>query len=107
MYLKLIKSVRLSTFKGAEMCFFKAITFGVLFLSSIQGKGKFHIHQTYDLNENGRKETLLLNDNGISAIWVEILSEGNLDTLWSYSSSDGAIFTDGELVDDVEIFILI
>ena len=99
MYLKLIKSVRLSTFKGAEMCFFKAITFGVLFLSSIQGKGKFHIHQTYDLNENGRKETLLLNDNGISAIWVEILSEGNLDTLWSYSSSDGAIFTDGELVD--------
>ena len=99
MYLKLIKSVGLSTFKGAEMCFFKAIIFGVLFLSSIQGEGKFHIHQTYDLNENGRKETLLLNANGISAIWVEILSEGNLDTLWSYSSLDGAIFTDGELVD--------
>ena len=85
MYLKLIKSVGLSTFKGAEMCFFKAIIFGVLFLSSIQGEGNFHIHQTYDLNENGRKETLLLNANGISAIWVEILSEGNLDTLWSYS----------------------
>ena len=40
-----------------------------------------------------------MNVNGISAIWVEILSEGNLDTLWSYSSLDGAIFTDGELVD--------
>ena len=99
MYLKLIKSVGLSTFKGAGMCFFKAIFFGVLFLSSVQGEGKFHIHQTYDLNENGRKETLLLNAHGISAIWVEILSEGNLDTLWSYSSLDGAIFTDGELVD--------
>ena len=99
MYLKLIKSVGLSTFKGAEMCFFKAIFFGVLFLSSVQGEGKFHIHQTYDLNENGRKETLLLNAHGISAVWVEILSEGNLDTLWSYSSLDGAIFTDGELVD--------
>ena len=46
-----------------------------------------HIHQTYDLNENGRKETLLLNAHGISAVWVEILSEGNLDTLWSYSSA--------------------
>ncbi|MFL2983809.1 MAG: hypothetical protein ACJZ12_05395 [Candidatus Neomarinimicrobiota bacterium] len=81
------------------MRFYEAIFLIVLFLSNIQGEGRFHINQTYDLNKNGQKETLLLNAYGTSAMWVEILDQGILDTLWSYSALNGERFADGELVD--------
>ena len=81
------------------MRFFIAIFLGVLLLPSIYGRGEFHIHRPYDLDNDGQKETLVLNPRLSSAIWVEIFPEGENDTIWSYSLEDGGTFADGEVVD--------
>ena len=43
------------------MRLFKAMVLGVLLLSSIMGRGTFHIHGSYDTDSDGRFETLVLN----------------------------------------------
>ena len=84
---------------------------GVLLLSNLYSRGDFHIHRSYDLDNNGQKETLILNSRRLSAIWVESLPQGGNDTLWSYSLVNSGTFADGEIVDvnndDHEDLILI
>ena len=92
--------MRLSTLKGAKMRLFKAMVLGVLLLSSIMGRGTFHIHGSYDTDSDGRFETLVLNGRTSSAMWVEMSSDkGVNDTLWTYNLSEGETFADGELLD--------
>ena len=92
--------MRLSTLKGAKMRLFKAMVLGVLLLSSIMGRGTFHIHESYDTDSDGRFETLVLNGRTSSAMWVEMSSDkGVNDTLWTYNLSEGETFADGELLD--------
>ena len=81
------------------MRFSLGIVLGALFLSSLYGRGEFRVHMSYDLDDDGQKETLVLNTNGLSAMWVEILASGEQDTLWSYSMVIGETFSDGEIVD--------
>ena len=81
------------------MRFFIAIFLGVLLLPNVYGGGEFHIHRSYDLDNDGQSETLVLNSRFSSAMWVEISPEGINDTLWSYSLGGGGTFADGEVVD--------
>ena len=82
------------------MRFFIAIFLGVRLLPNVYGGGEFHIHRSYDLDNDGQSETLVLNSRFSSAMWVEISPEGINDTLWSYSLGGGGTFADGEVVDD-------
>ena len=91
--------MRLSTFKGAKMRFLKEIFIGVLLLSDLTGRGTFHIHGSYDLDEDGKVETLVLNTRTSSAIWVEITTSMTIDTLWSFTLPNGGKFSDVEIVD--------
>ena len=96
----LVYTMRLSTFKGAKMRLFKAMVLGALLVSSLLGRGTFHIHQSYDTDSDGQLETLVLNTRTSSAMWVEISSNKTVnDTLWTYSLSEGETFADGEVVD--------
>ena len=81
------------------MRFSLRIVLGALLLSNLYGRGEFRVHRSYDIDDDGQKETLVLNTSGLSAIWVEILSSGLQDTLWSYSLVNGGTFADGEIVD--------
>ena len=81
------------------MRFSLRIVLGALLLSNIYGRGEFRVHSSYDIDDDGQKETLVLNTSGLSAIWIEILSNGLQDTLWSYSLVNGGTFADGEIVD--------
>ena len=93
------------------MRFSLGIVIGVLLLSNLRGRGEFHVHRSYDLDNDDQKETLVLNSRRLSAMWVEILPQGGTDTLWSYSLANGGTFADGEIVDanndDYEDLILI
>ena len=91
--------MRFSTFKGAKMRFLRVIYVGVLLLSSLLGKGEFHLHGSYDLDKDDKVETLVLNSRLLSAIWVEVSNTSSLDTLWSYSLLNGQKFSDAEVVD--------
>ena len=91
--------MRLSTFTGAEKRFLKGIFLGVLLLSGLSGKGTFHVHGSYDLDNDGQAETLILNTRASSAIWVEIAKSAPGDTLWAYSLPDGQQFNDAEIAD--------
>ena len=81
------------------MRFLRVIYVGVLILSSLLGKGDFHLHGSYDFDNDDKVETLILNSSQSSAIWVEISKTSSLDTLWSYNLIDGQKFSDAELVD--------
>jgi len=81
------------------MRFSLRIVLGALLLSNLYSRGEFRVHRSYDIDDDGQKETLVLNTSGLSAIWVEILSSGLQDTLWSYSLVNGGTFADGEIID--------
>ena len=81
------------------MRFLQGILIGILLLSGLTGKGDFHVHGSYDLDKDGHEETLILNARASSAIWVEIAKSSVIDTLWSFSLSQGQIFNDAEIVD--------
>mgnify|MGYP001197413588 CR=1 FL=1 len=91
--------MRLSTYTGAEKRFLKGIFLGVLLLSGLSGKATFHVHGSYDLDNDGQAETLILNTRASSAIWVEIAKSAPGDTLWAYSLPDGQQFNDAEIAD--------
>ena len=87
----------MSTFKGEQMRFYRAFSFGVLLLSTLLGKGVFHINGSYDLDLNGNPETLVLNSQGISAMIVEVASSSKSDTIWKYIAPTGIEIIDGEI----------
>jgi len=93
------------------MRFSLGIVIGVLLLSGLHGRSEFHVHRSYDLDNDDQIETLVLNSRRLSAMWVELLPQGGSDTLWSYSLANGGTFADGEIVDanndDYEDLILI
>ena len=64
-----------------------------------QGRGTFHIHGSYDLDEDGKVETLVLNTHTFSAIWVEFTTSMTIDTLWSFTLPNGGKFSDVEIAD--------
>ena len=81
------------------MRFLKEIFLGVLLLSGLTGRGTFHIHGSYDLDEDGKVETLVLNTRTSSAIWVEVTTSTTIDTLWSFTLPNGGKFADVEIAD--------
>ena len=81
------------------MRFLKEIFLGVLLLSGLTGRGTFHIHGSYDLDEDGKVETLVLNTRTSSAIWVEVTTSTTIDTLWSFTLPNGGKFSDVEIAD--------
>ena len=81
------------------MRFFLGIVFGFFLLSDLHGRGGFHVHRSYDLDNNGLKEVLVLNARNISAMWIETSLSGDNDTLWSYSLRNNGTFADGEVLD--------
>ena len=81
------------------MRFFLGIVFGFFLLSDLHGRGGFHVHRSYDINNNGLKEVLVLNARNISAMWIETSISGDNDTLWSYSLGSSETFADGEVID--------
>ena len=81
------------------MRFFLGIVFGFFLLSDLHGRGGFHVHRSYDIDNNGLKEVLVLNARNISAMWIETSLSGDDDTLWTYSLGNSGTFADGEVVD--------
>ena len=81
------------------MRFFLGIVLGFFLLSDLHGRGGFHVHRSYDLDNNGLKEVLVLNARNTSAMWIETSISGDNDTLWSYSLGNSGTFADGEVVD--------
>ena len=81
------------------MRFFLGIVLGFFLLSNLYGRGGFHVHRSFDLDNNGQEEVLVLNTSNLSAIWIEIQSSIGNDTRWSYSLANGGTFADGEVVD--------
>tara|TARA_Y100000768_G_scaffold359412_1_gene315894 strand:- start:3374 stop:6013 length:2640 start_codon:yes stop_codon:yes gene_type:complete len=81
------------------MRFVLGIVLGFFLLSNLYGRGGFHVHRSFDLDNNGQKEVLVLNTSNLSAIWIETHSSTGNDTLWSYSLVNGGTFADGEVVD--------
>ena len=81
------------------MRFFLGIVLGFFLLFDLHGRGGFHVHRSYDIDNNGLKEVLVLNARNISAMWIETPLGGDNDTLWSYSLGNSGTFADGEVVD--------
>ena len=93
------------------MRFSKFIVLGALLLSNLIGRGIYHVSRSFDINSNGQLETLVLNTKSFSAAWIEIGSNTDNDTLWSYSLPQAGTFADGEIVnsndDNYEDIVLI
>ena len=89
----------LTTFKGAEMRFFKYLFFGVLFIPILLGQGPFNLNGPHDLNRNGITETFILNDNDKSIQWLEFEQLSEKKELWSYNLSYPESFLDIEILD--------
>ncbi len=53
----------------------------------------------YDLDEDGRKEVLIINGSDRKALLVELKDESFSDTLWSYTLPLGTYFTDVLVID--------
>ena len=53
----------------------------------------------YDLDEDGRKEVLIINGSDRKALLVELKDESFSDTLWSYTLPTGTYFTDVLVID--------
>ena len=53
----------------------------------------------YDLDEDGRKEVLIINGSDRKALLVELKNESFSDTLWSYTLPKGTYFTDVLVID--------
>ena len=53
----------------------------------------------YDLDEDGRKEVLIINGSDRKALLVELKGESFSDTLWSYTLPEGTYFTDVLVID--------
>ena len=53
----------------------------------------------YDLDEDGRKEVLIINGSDRKALLVELKNESFSDTLWSYTLPRGTYFTDVLVID--------
>jgi len=53
----------------------------------------------YDLDEDGRKEVLIINGSDRKALLVELKDESFSDTLWSYTLPRGTYFTDVLVID--------
>ena len=53
----------------------------------------------YDLDEDGRKEVLIINGSDRRALLVELKDEYFSDTLWSYTLPRGTYFTDVLVID--------
>ena len=69
------------------MRFLKEIFLGVLLLSGLTGRGTFHIHGSYDLDKDGKVETLVLNPRTSSAIWVEVTTLPTIAKRWKICRS--------------------
>ena len=93
------------------MRFLEFIVLGALLLSNLIGRGIYHVSRSFDINSNGQPETLVLNTKSFSAAWIEIRSNTDNDTLWSYSLPQAGTFADGEIVnvndDNYEDIVLI
>ena len=74
------------------MHFFLGIVLGFFLLSDLHGKGGFHVHRSYDLDNNGLEEVLVLNSRNTSAMWIETSLSGENDTLWAYSLGNSGAF---------------
>ena len=66
------------------MRFSLGIVLGFFLLSDLYRRGGCHVHRSYDIDNNGLKEVLVLNARNISAMWIETSLSGDNDTLWSY-----------------------
>ncbi len=53
----------------------------------------------YDLDDDGRKEVLIINGSDRKALLVELKNETFSDTLWSYTLPKGTYFTDVLVID--------
>ena len=53
----------------------------------------------YDLDEDGRKEVLIINGSYRKALLVELKDKSFSDTLWSYTLPRGTYFTDVLVID--------
>ena len=91
--------MRLSTFKATLYGFIQIIFLGVLLSTNVESAGSFHIKGTYDLDQDGLQEALLINGDGGSLVWVEISTDGTQTTIWSYSLPTGKSFNDAVIVD--------
>ena len=79
------------------MHFFLGTVLGFFLLSDLHGKGGFHVHRSYDLDNNGLEEVLVLNSRNTSAMWIETSLSGENDTLWAYTLGNSGAFADGEV----------
>ena len=53
------------------MRFFLGIVLGFFLLSDLHARSRFHVHRSYDLDNNGLKEVLVLNSRNTPAMWIE------------------------------------
>ena len=53
------------------MHFFLGTVLGFFLLSDLHGMGGFHVTRSYDLDNNGLEEVLVLNSRNTSAMWIE------------------------------------
>ena len=81
------------------MHFLLGTVLGFFLLSDLHGMGGFHVTRSYDLDNNGLEEVLVLNSRNTSAMWIETSLSGENDTLWAYTLGNSGAFADGEVVD--------
>lgn len=91
--------MRLTTFKGAEMGFLNISIIWFLFMSTLVGRGNFHINRSFDIDKDGNVETFAINTRASSAIWVEFSNLGQSDTLWSFDLGNEKKLADIEIAD--------
>ena len=75
------------------MRFSLGIVLGFFLLSNLYGRGGYHVHRSYDLDNNGQKEVLVLNTSNFSAMWLETLSSGH----FKYFEIKGYHLTDRQI----------
>ena len=71
----------------------------VLSMQFINGGQLNRTSGLYDLDEDGRKEVLIINGSDRKALLVELKNESFSDTLWSYTLHRGTYFTDVLVID--------
>ena len=70
------------------MRFLKYYILGIVNLSILTGDIVSIVDGPYDLNENGKTESFVLNDPDFSIKWVEFEEVSKKNYLWKYTSQN-------------------
>ena len=91
--------MRLSASSSGKTNPLKLVFYIIIMFSVLIAEGTLYFKDVYDLDNDGIKESLLLNSGHHSASWIELVNEKVDQVLWGYDLPNKGKFSDVELLD--------